>query len=171
MIKTVKGPLKKPAKPKDPKAVALEKDLPNRLAELEAEVHRYPKSESDGRALKSVEKPTETLNGREKLVQFFVDKKAYAAGRTDTTYSGSNHARGVRHIRFYAAKEIVLGIEGDFEDQQLGSNFRFQSISAYVEGNWEADFMKLTDDLRHYRAKRKAAFKKKRDAENARLRQ
>jgi hypothetical protein len=105
----------------------------------------------------------------EKVVQFMLGKKVYASGHADVTYAGSNHARGVRHIRFYAAGKPVLDIEGDFEDQQFGSNFRFQNMDLYLPGEWEADFVKLTDELRQYTAKRKAAFKKKRDVAQARL--
>ena len=80
------------------------------------------------------------------------------------TYSDSNHARGVRNIRFYHAGRLVLHIEGDFEDQQFGSNFRFKTVQAYVPGEWEMPFIQLTDDLRAYREKRRLAFKKKRDS-------
>src|SRR4029077_14634300 len=122
------------------------------------------------RPLKAIEKLGDTDIEGNSVLEFQVGKKAYAAGHTDVTYSGSNHARGVRHIRFYAAGKNVLDIEGDFEDQQFGTNFRFQNIDIYAPGEWEADFMLLTDELSHYKAKRKKASKKKRDAEQARLR-
>jgi len=97
-------------------------------------------------------------------------KKSLCGGRADVTYSGSNHARGVRHIRFYADGKTVLDIEGDFEDQQFGSNFRFQNIDLYIPGEWETDFLKITDSLRQFTSKRKMAFKKARDAEQNRMR-
>src|SRR4029077_15996992 len=115
------------------------------------------------RPLKAIEKLGDTDIEGNSVLEFQVGKKAYAAGHTDMTYAGSNHARGVRHIRFYAAGKTVLDIEGDFEDQQFGSNFRFQNIDCYVPGVWEADFKKLTDALRQFTANRKSTFRKKRE--------
>src|SRR5688572_20209286 len=114
-------------------------DLPNRLSELEKEIRAYPSRPAAQRILKNVEDPTEAVIGPEKVVQFSIGGKTYAAGHTDITYSGSNHARGVRHIRFYLGEKVVLDIEGDFEDQQFGSNFRFKNIDLYVPSGWEAD--------------------------------
>ena len=148
---------------------ALAQEFPERLAELEAELRQRHTREASDRPLKSIEKVVEAAIKGEKVVQFTLGKKVYAAGHSDVTYSGSNHARGIRHVRFLAAGQTVLDIEGDFEDQQFGSNFRFQNMDVYLPGEWEADFLKLTDELRHYSAKRKAAFKKKRDALQAKL--
>jgi hypothetical protein len=149
---------------------ALAQEFPERLAELEVELRLHPAREAGDRPLKSIEKLVEAAIKGENVIQFKLGKKEYASGHADVTYAGSNHARGIRHIRFYASGKPVLDIEGDFEDQQFGSNFRFQNMDLYLPGEWEADFLKLTDELRHYSAKRKAAFKKKRDAEQTRLR-
>ena len=97
-------------------------------------------------------------------MQFSIGDKSYATGHSDVTYPGSNHARGVRRIRFYAQGKEVLEIEGDFEDQQLGSNFRFQNVDLYLPGDWGSDFMALTEALRDSKSDRKAAFAKKRAA-------
>ena len=120
-------------------------------------------------ALKTIEPVTDIVIGGEKAIQFSHGKKNYAAGHADMTYADSNHARGVRHIRFYDAGKVVLDIEGDFADQQFGSNFQFKNVAIYLPGEWEADFIKLTEVLRLFAAKRKNAFRKKRAAENARL--
>lgn len=162
--------MKNPAKSALVKNPAISQDLPARLAELEAEIRPYPSRSTGERSLKTLEEPMDATMEGEKVVQFSLGKKVYAAGHADLTYAGSNHARGVRHIRFYAAGKTVLDIEGDFEDQQFGSNFRFQNIDRYLPGEWEADLVKLTEELRHHAAKRKAAFKKKRDAEHERFR-
>ncbi|OGR88896.1 MAG: hypothetical protein A2992_09495 [Elusimicrobia bacterium RIFCSPLOWO2_01_FULL_59_12] len=158
----------KPLKPRD--HPALLRDLPLRLAELEVELRLHAGRKVDDRPLKSISGVSQVAIGPEKAVQFAVGKKAYAAGHADITYADSNHARGVRHIRFYEAKKVVLDIEGDFEDQQLGSNFRFKNIDVYLPGLWEADLIKLTDHLRHHTSERKLAFHKKRAAALERLR-
>ena len=147
----------------------LSREFPARLSELEGELRVHTGRKAGERALKAIEDLKEALIEGQQVVQFSVGKKHYAAGRADVTYPGSNHARGVRHIRFYATGQTVLEIEGDFEDQQLGSNFRFQNMKLYVPGEWESDFMKLTETLREHISKRKTAFKKKRDAERDRL--
>ena len=162
--------IRKPSKAKPEESPALAQELPDRLSELETELRRYPSSAPETRVLKSVDKPQEAAIGHEKVVQVRLHEQIYSAGHTDVTYAGSNHARGVRHVRFYAEGKVVLDIEGDYEDQQFGSNFRFQNIDVYVPGLWEADFIKLTDEFRHYKAKRRNAFNKKRAAENSRLR-
>ncbi len=162
--------IRKPTKTKPAESPALTQELPDRLTELESELRLYPSRAAEERVLKSIEKPVGTAIAEEKVVQFRLREKVYAAGHTDVTYSGSNHARGVRHIRFYADGKAVLDIEGDFEDQQFGSNFRFQNIDVYVPGEWETDFVKLTDEFRQYKAKRRSAFNKKRAAEHSRLR-
>jgi len=161
-------PMKKPSKKKLLKNPAIDRDFPFRLAELEAEIRQYPSQPADERSLKGVERPEEIAIGRENVVQFQLRDGVYAAGHTDVTYAGSNHARGVRHIRFYAAGKVVLDIEGDFENQLFGSNFRFQNVDVFVPGAWETDFIKLTDELTLYKAKRKAASTKKRLSEQAR---
>jgi len=143
---------------------ALAQEFPERLSELEVELRLHAARKATDRPLKAIHDLAEAAIDGEKVLQFLLGKHTYAAGHSDLTYSGSNHARGVRHIRFYAAEKTVLDIEGDFEDQQFGSNFRFQNIDLYLPGEWEADFLKLTDDLRHHAEKRKLAFKKKRDA-------
>jgi hypothetical protein len=148
---------------------AMINDLHQRLDELEKELRNYPSRPPDERLLKLIEKPQEKLIGEEKTVQFVCHEKLYAAGHTDVTYAGSNHARGVRHIRFYVGESLVLDIEGDYEDQQFGSNFRFHSVQAYVPGEWEADFIHVTDDLRQRKAKRKSLFTKKRATEHRRM--
>jgi hypothetical protein len=165
--------MKKTATPKAPKPVkspALLQDLPARLTELEAEIRLYPSRPEAEWALKSLEKASKVTVGKDEAIQFHLDKKIYAAGHTDVTYRDSNHARGVRHIRFYEDGKVVLDIEGDYEDQQFGSNFRFQNIDLYVPGPWEAELVKLTDEFRRYKIKRSLAFKKKRAAEYGRAR-
>ncbi len=162
-------PTKNPKIKKPEKNPALEQEFPERLSELEMELRLHPARKASERPLKAIDDLEESAIEGEKVLQFILGKKHYAAGHADVTYSGSNHARGVRHIRFYAAGKTVLDIEGDFEDQQFGSNFRFQNMDLYVPGEWELDFLKLTDDMRNYTAKRRAAFMKKRDAERNRL--
>jgi len=161
--------LKKTTKTKPEQDPALSREFPGRLAELEKELRAYPSLAASEHALKSVEKPKKSTMGEEPIVQYHLHEKIYGAGHTDVTYAGSNHARGVRHIRLYAEGKMVLDIEGDYEDQQFGSNFRFQNIDLYVPGDWEKDFLKLTDELRHYKAKRRDAFTKKRGIERRKL--
>jgi len=161
--------MKKATTAKPEKNPALTQEFPARLTELEVELRLYPSRPAEARVLKSVEKPTEAVIDKEKVVQFTISKKKYAIGHSDVTYPGSNHARGVRHIRFFSDGKAVLDIEGDFEDQQFGSNFRFQNMDAYVPGDWEPDFLKLTDEFRHYKEKRRSEFHKKRSAERRRL--
>jgi hypothetical protein len=161
--------MKRPIKVKEPENPAIAQEFPGRLSELEVELRLHAARKAGERPLKEIGELKESSVEGEKVLQFLLGKKVYAAGRADLTYSGSNHARGVRHIRFYAAGKPVLDIEGDFEDQQFGSNFRFQNVDLYHPGEWEADFLKLTDALRHHAEKRKYAFKKKRDAEQTRL--
>jgi len=162
--------IRKPTKTKPAENPALAQEFPDRLSELERELRSYPSRPAEERVLKSVEKPVGSVIAQEKVVQFRLHNRTYAAGHTDVTYSGSNHARGVRHVRFYADGVNVLDIEGDYEDQQFGSNFRFQNIHVYMPGEWEIDFVKLTDEYRHYKAKRRSAFNKKRAAEHSRQR-
>jgi len=150
----------------DPETV-ITREFPQRLAELEIELQRHPERPAGEQPLKAISAIKEILIDGEKALQFALGSKVYAAGHADVTHAGSNHARGVRHIRFYAQGQTVLTIEGDFEDQQFGSNFRFQTMPLYVPGVWEADFQKLSDDLRLHTAKRRIAFKKKRTAERA----
>jgi hypothetical protein len=151
---------------KPEKLPAMNEEFPNRLEELEAELRAYPSRAEKERALKAVGDPTAEEIGKECVVQFRLGGKVYAAGHSDVIYAGSNHSRGVRHIRFYADRSPVLDIEGDYEDQQFGSNFRFQNVDLYTRGAWEKDFIKLTDDLHHYKAKRRIAFREKRAAEH-----
>jgi len=160
--------MKNPRLVKPPDHPALIQELPQRLAELEAELRRHNARKTEDRPLQSIGTVSDGVIGPEKAILFAIGKKPYAAGHTDITYAQSNHARGVRHIRFYAAGKVVFDIEGDFEDQQLGSNFRFKNIDLYLPGLWEADFLKLTDGLRHHTAQRKIAFTKKRTAEQRR---
>ncbi len=157
------------SKPVTHPAIALE--LPSRLAELEAEIRRYPALKTEDRPLKNVEKPTEAVIKEEKVIRFVLGNKFYAAGHTDVTYASSNHARGVRHVRFYENEKVVLDIEGDYENQQFGSNFRFQNVDLHLPGEWEKPFIKLTDDFRAYKAKRRSALYKKRAAEHSRAHQ
>ena len=161
--------MKKSAQNKPEVSPAVSRELHHRLAELEVELRLYPSRDAEERPLKTVEKPQEAEIAREKVIQFLLVGKVYAAGHTDVTYPGANHARGVRHIRFYMDGKAVLDIEGDYEDQQFGSNFRFQNVDLYEPGEWEADFIKLTDELRHYKDKKRHALKKKRVAEQSRL--
>ncbi len=143
-------------------------ELHDRLAELESELRAYPARSKTDRTLKRLSDIEEATLGSNKVIQFSIGSKVYATGHTDTTYAGSNHARGVRQIRFYVEGKEVLVIEGDFEDQQFGSNFRFKNINLHTPGAWEADLVNVTEQLREHAAKRKAAFKKKRDAIHAR---
>src|SRR5690349_16144828 len=113
----------KPRTPKTAPHPAFVQDLPNRLAELEAELHRHAGRKPADRALTSISGVTAVTKGLEKSIQFSVNQKSYTAGHEDLTYGGTNHARGIRHIRFYEAQKMVLEIEGSFEDQQMGSNF------------------------------------------------
>ena len=161
-------PIKRVTKTKVAENPAIAQEFPARLAELESELRLYPSRPATERALKSVEKPGEAAIEQQKVIQFHLRDRIYAAGHTDVTYSGSNHVRGVRHICFYADGKTVLDIEGDYEDQQFGSNFRFQNMDVYVPGEWEADFLKLTDEFRRYKAARAAVFLKKRAAERRR---
>jgi hypothetical protein len=155
----------KPKKNKKPEPhPALLQDLPARLAELEAEIRLYPTRTESSRPLKSIKKPSEEKIDKERVIQFEIGKHTYGAGHTDAAYPDTNHARGVRHVRYYVAEKVVLDIEGDYEDQQFGSNFRFQNIDLYVPGEWEKDFVKLTDQLRAYKDKRKELFRRKRAA-------
>ena len=159
--------MKKPKKVKPPKPEDRTVEFPGRLAELEAEIRSYPKRASAEMSITSIRDPKETTSGKEALVQFSFKEKIYAAGHVDLTYAGSNHARGVRHIRFHAQGAIVLHIEGNFEDQQFGSNFQFQTLKLYTPGEWEADFIALSDELRDYNTKRREAFRKKRASDKS----
>jgi hypothetical protein len=148
---------------------ALLHDYPTRLSELDAELRLHAARTVKARVLKSIEGPDEKMIGQEKVLAFEYKGKPFAVNRMDVTYAGSNHARGVRHIRFYVDGVMVLEAEGDFEDQQFGSNFRFQNLDRYDPGEWEKDFLAITNDLRQGAAKRRDAFKKRRDAANSRF--
>jgi hypothetical protein len=161
--------MKKTVQRKAEKNPLITQEFHIRLAELEMELRQYPARPAAERPLKTIEKPEAAMIGQEKVVQFSINGKSYAAGHTDVTYPGANHARGVRHIRFYAGGTTVLDIEGDYEDQQFGSNFRFQNIDLHVPGAWEPDFVKVTDELHDFKAKRRHAFNKKRVAERRKL--
>jgi hypothetical protein len=160
--------MKKSSK-KTPKTPVEDKELHHRLAELESELRTYPSRPAAERPLKAVEKPEAGVIEKESVILFTLHGHTYAAGHTDVTYPGSNHARGVRHVRYYMDGKMVLDIEGDYEDQQFGSNFRFQNVDLHVPGEWETAFMKLTDELRDFKAKRRHAFNKKRVAERRKL--
>jgi hypothetical protein len=161
---SVKAPTKHPKKSIREEHPAIRQEFPERLSELESALRQHSARNAGEWPLKAIGEPVAVDIDGQTIMQFKLGKNRYAAGHSDLTYSGSNHARGVRHIRFYAAEKVVLDIEGDFEDQQFGSNFRFQNIDCYLPGEWEADFLTVTDELRHHAEKRKLAFKKKRDA-------
>jgi hypothetical protein len=161
--------MKKSKTPPDPITVAIESDYPNRLAELEQELRRAVSGNQENAALKKLVSRTSAEIASVKVIQFKIGQRRYATGHSDVTYSGSNHARGVRHIYFYESDQQVFDIEGEFEDQQLGSNFRFRNVIKFVPGEWEADFVKVTDDLRFQTEKRRLAFRKKREARPAGL--
>jgi len=155
--------IKEPKKAEDAKNL----DYSQRLVELETELRAYPARPAVERVLSSVHKPVEALVDKENVVQFQLGEKVYASGHHDATYADSNHSRGVRHIRFYAQGQVVLCIEGDFENQQFGSNFKFHYVEIYTPGAWETDFLKLTDDLRLHKEKRRNAFRKDRAREKS----
>jgi hypothetical protein len=142
-------------------------DLPERLVELEAELHRHEARDAKARPLKSIKSVAPGDINKQTVIEYTQGDNQFAAGHSDVTYAGSNHARGVRQIKFYAEEQLVLAIEGDFEDQQFGSNFRFKNVLQYVTGPWEKDFIKLTDALREFTAKRRAAFNQRRAALHA----
>ncbi len=164
-----KATLKKPVK-KNP--CSSSKGVPGSAEqELETEASSYILPVPPLREFSSPSiNPAEIMIERDKVVQFLIGKKSVCerTGHADVTYPGSNHARGVRHIRFFVDGKVVLDIEGDFEDQQFGSNFRFQNMDLYTPGDWEADFLKLTDEFRHHKEKRRNEFLKKRTAERRR---
>ena len=159
--------VRKARQPSPPAHPALVQELPSRLTEIEIELQRHNERKSEDRSLTAITGVAESMIGPDKAIQFALAKKVYAAGHSDLTYEGSNHCRGIRHIRFYEAGKVVLDIEGDFEVQQLGSNFRFKNVDVYIPGDWEADLVKLTDRLRHHSSERRLAFNKKRAAEHA----
>ncbi len=140
------------------------REYAGRLAELESELRSYP-SDPEARAFLSfVRKPRAAKLNEEPVVQFTFGGKTYAIGHNDMTYADTNHARGIRYISFYADGKRVLFIEGDFEDQQFGSNFRFQSAKVFTPGEWEKGFVKLTDQMRACKEERREIFRKNRDA-------
>ncbi len=164
LLKTVKT-AKAPKTVKAAKHPALLQDLPNRLTELEKELRKYPTATASERLLKSIKDPAVGQIGKESVVQFVLNKNVYAAGHTDVSYAASNHARGVRHVRFYADGSLVLDIEGDFHNEQFGSNFRFQNTDVYLPGAWEADLVSITNEFRQHKADRKSAMSQSRAEE------
>src|SRR5690349_19778780 len=157
--------MKKATTTKAPIHPAILLDLPERLSELEAELRRHEDRSGAERGLKSITQVNVAQIDKRPAIEFVLGGKHYAASHSDMTYSGTNHARGIRHVRFYAEGKMVLEIEGNFEDQQFGSNFQFQNVVVYTAGEWEKDLIKMTDLLRTHAAKRRAAFKKKRDSQ------
>jgi hypothetical protein len=156
-MKTMKP--KKAAK-KPEKVEDKTEEYPSRLAELETELRSYPSRLPATFSLSSITEPKETLAGKEKVVQFVFDGKVYATGHSDLTYADSAH--GVRHISFHADGKVVLYIEGNFEDQQFGSNFQFHNLEVYTPGEWEASFVALSEELRERQMERREAFRQKR---------
>jgi len=152
----------KKLKLKTPSLEEKRESYPHRLIELESELRTWPARPATERLLSTVEEPKAAHVGSTKVVQFLFGDKTYCTGFMDSTYAASNHARGVRHIYFYEHKNLVLHIEGDFENQEFGSNFKFHSLKAFTPGDWEKDFVKLTDELSHHKEKRRQAFRKKR---------
>jgi hypothetical protein len=147
---------------------ALAQDLPERLVELDVELRRHSARKVADRALSSITAVAESAIGDTKVIRFTLTQKAYAVGFIDLMHGQANHARGIRHIRFYENETMVLEIEGDIDKQELGSNFRFKNIDTYVPGPWEAVFIKLTDRMRHLAGERRIAFRQKRVAEQTR---
>ncbi len=147
---------------------ALAQDLPERLAELDVELRRHSTRKVQDRALSSITAVAECTIGDKKVIQFTSTGKEYAVGHSDVTHGQTNHARGIRHIRFYDQETLVLDIEGNIDQQQLGSNFQFKNVDVYVPGPWETAFVKLTDRMRHRAAERRIAFRQKRIAEQTR---
>jgi hypothetical protein len=145
---------KKPEKVED-KTV----EYPSRLAELEAELRTYPSRPPTPFSISSIKNPKEAVVGKETVVKFTFDGKVYATGHSDLTYADSAH--GIRHISFYADEKVVLYIEGNFEDQQFGSNFQFHNLEIYTPGEWEANFVALSEELRERRMERRESFRQK----------
>jgi hypothetical protein len=159
--------MKKIKKKKAEKVPDRREEFPGRLVELEAELRSYPTRPADDVSLSSIQNPKVALFEKEPVVQFSFNGKVYAAGHTDLTFADSNHARGVRHISFHADGKVVLYIEGNFEDQQFGSNFQFHNLEIYTPGEWEKDFLALSDELQNHNAKRREAFRKKRASDKS----
>src|SRR5207253_7724154 len=102
-------------------------DYSQRLAELESELSNLPDRPA-GTAQSALPSLSRVEGGRiadEAVVQFVHRGKVFAVGHTDVAFPGTNGARGIRRIHFYdATKKIVLGVAGEFDNQQFGANFR-----------------------------------------------
>ena len=152
------------------KTEARNKEYHHRLADLEHEIKSYPAKKGTPVGLSDVEDVTEAVIAKEKVVRFVYNKNTYSLGHIDKTYAGSNNSHGVRYVRFYDGKgKIVLEIEGNFEDQQFGSNFTFHAVQIYLPGPWETDFAALTDELIAHQARKKEEFKQRRASDKNRM--
>jgi hypothetical protein len=147
-------------------------DYADRLAELEAELARYPaRVESSAAAsIPSVSGVKNAHIGKEAVVQFTHQRKHYAVGHKDISLAGTDHTRGIRAIHLYDPTDtIVLGIVGDFENQQFGANFRLREVKTLVEGPWEASFLAITTGLRTFRSNRRDELREQRARASKRL--
>jgi hypothetical protein len=140
-------------------------DYAARLAELDAELIRYPTRAADApkAAIKSVTDCEVASIAKEEVVLFTCGGQTFAIGHTDIFYPNTNEARGLRRIHFYdSAKAVMLGIEGDFERHQHGTNLRVRAVKSLVPGPWEEMFLLISNELRDYRSKRQSEFRKHR---------
>lgn len=134
------------------------RDYSERLTELENELSTYPARQpgTAQSALPSLSHVEAEQIGSESVIQFAHRKTVYAVGHTDMSFPGTNGARGVRRIHFYdELKKIVLGVVGEFDNHQLGVNFRSSDVKTYHPGEWEKSFIEVTTGLRAFRADRK----------------
>ncbi len=63
----------------------------------------------------------------------------------------------------------MFDIEGDFHNEEFGSNFRFQNIDVYLPGAGEINFVALSDQHREVKAEQKSALNKPRADEYRRV--
>src|SRR5947208_2333434 len=99
--------IEKKKKVRIPSAEDKTRELGERLVDLESELRSYSTDPNSGVKLAFIHEPTNAVVDQKKVLQFSFHKKAYATGHSDQTYVDANHARGVRHIRFYADRKVV----------------------------------------------------------------
>ena len=146
-------------------AVEKSRDYSERLTELENELNAHP-----ARAAGTPQSALPTLScivagriGDEAVIQFVHRGKVFAVGHTDIAYRGTNGSRGIRRIHFYdGRKNVVLAVAGEFDNHQLGVNFRSPEMKTYRIGAWEKSFLIVTTGLRTFRADRKEDLRRQR---------
>jgi len=105
-----------------------------------------------------------------RLVSAFAENGIYVQHMLPWIQKFNAEGKGVLQINFIGGPKAIPPFEAGNAVKTGVVDMALSTGAFYTNVMPEADFLKLTDDLRHHAEKRKLAFKKKREAEHHRLR-